>query len=134
MNKSAFEGVEFHEIELRASNDKPPFGLAQGTSDLDESKKVKLILKDDVSAFLTGKLDPKKRTPLCYGCHKVESCVLADGALEDLMQWTMPTMSTIQRKPCKTTGRTLNTTEFIAQRRKFQLEEMRKATSKHPCS
>ena len=56
--KSVFEGMEFHEAELRTPNDKPPFRFASEASSLDESKRVEFTLRDDVVAFIAGKRDP----------------------------------------------------------------------------
>ena len=71
--KYAFEGMEFHETELRALSNKSPFLLAPEASNLDESNKAELFLRDDATAFLAGKLDPNEITPLCDGCHKVKA-------------------------------------------------------------
>ena len=61
--KLGLDDVEFHETKLRVPNGKPPFQIVPETSELGESKKVELTLKDNVTAFLTGKLDPEMRAP-----------------------------------------------------------------------
>ena len=111
--KSVFEGMEFHETELRTPNDKPPFRFVPEATSLDESKKVEFALRDDVQAFLAGKKNPKLRTPSYDLCHEVKACSFADGSLEDLMQWTMSTMDVLQKKPCETADSTLNTVEAL---------------------
>ena len=59
--KSSFEGIEFYEKKFRVTNDEPQFRFIPKTSNLDQSKKLVFALKEDASAFLTDKFDPKKR-------------------------------------------------------------------------
>ena len=112
--KDAFEGMELNETELRVSNDKLPFRLVLETSNLDESKKGEFTLKHDLSAFLAEKLDPKKMTSSCDGCHKVRSCMIADEALEDLTPWKMLTMNATNKKPFENVHSKFNAVEVLS--------------------
>ena len=110
--KSVLEGMEFHETELRVPNENPTFRLVSETSNLDESKKVEITLKDGATTFLVGKLDPEMKNLSCDGCHEVKAYVIVDGALQDLTRWTMPEMSAA-KKPCETADNEFNAVEAL---------------------
>ena len=87
--------MHFTDAEVRVPSKKPPLRFVPEESDLNESNKVELTLRDDVKAFLDGRSDPKKKTPLGTGTHEVEVRQFSGMTIEDLMLWASTMMSAL---------------------------------------
>ena len=60
--RSLFEGMSVSDAELRVPNDKLLLRFVLEESNLSESNEAEFTLRDDVKAFLEGRVDPKRKT------------------------------------------------------------------------
>ena len=60
--RSVFEGMNVSNVELRVPNDKLLLRFVLEESNLSESNEAEFTLRDDVKAFLEGRVDPKRKT------------------------------------------------------------------------